>query len=224
MSAVPTRSSPCSILSEFWKLPSSHQHRKTGVLGPRQHPPTLSRKGWLGLASPKAELLPPSFRRAEAACFHPHRKGLPLPQVRSCLTFCGPGAATAAVGMIHRREGGRGGKEPGQLSLSWRQGPGSVREASPRVPEFPAAPPSPQGCTQLGPAGTGEERLRDLLTRQAHREGSTSGGSEANQEGKEAGVMRVHPACFMKALGPGTVDFHLGQRGARCGSFHHPLA
>ena len=52
------------------------------------------------------------------------------------MTFCGPGATTAAVGMIHRREGGHGGKEPGQLSLSWRQRLGSVGEAGPRVPEF----------------------------------------------------------------------------------------
>lgn len=118
------------------------------------------KKGLAVVAGPKAELLPPFFRRTEPACFRPHHNRLRLPKVRSCLTFCGPGAATAAVGMIHRREGGHGGKEPGQLSLSWRQRLGSVGEAGPRIPEFRASPPSSQGCAQPGPAGTGEERLR----------------------------------------------------------------
>ena len=123
------------------------------------------RKGWLRSAGPKAELLPPSFRRAEPACFHPHRNWQPLPQVRCCLTFCGPGAATAAVEMIHRREGGREGKEPGQLSLSWRQGPGSVGEAGPRVPEFPAAPPSPDAPHTSLPSKTCSRSRSDQQVR-----------------------------------------------------------
>lgn len=41
--------------------------------------------------------------------FHPILAS--LPEVRSCLAFCGPGAAAAAVssGMIHRKEGSHGG-------------------------------------------------------------------------------------------------------------------
>lgn len=59
----------------------------------------------------------------------------------------------AAVGMIHRREGSRGGKAWAALS-ELEAGARQCEEAGPRVPEFPAAPPSPQGCIQPGP-GTG---------------------------------------------------------------------
>ena len=54
-----------SILSELWKLPSSYQHRKTGVLGPRQHPLTLPvPRRWQRLAFPKTVI---------CTSFHPTR-------------------------------------------------------------------------------------------------------------------------------------------------------
>ena len=62
------------------------------------------------------------------------------------MTFCGPGAATAAVGMIHRREGGGGGKEAWTVSPAWRQGPGRVGDACLRVPELPV----PKAVLSLG--------------------------------------------------------------------------
>lgn len=158
-------------------------------------------KGWLWSSGPRAEPSRHSFRRAEPHCFHPHPNGLSVQQVRSCLTFCGPGAATAVVGMIHRREGGGGGKEAWTVSLAWRQGPGSVGEACLRVPELPAASPSPQSCAQPGPTGIGAERPRGLLTRQAHREGRQSRGSEGNQQREVAGVMKAQLLCFTLCAG-----------------------
>lgn len=66
-----------------------------------------------------------------------------------------------------------------------------------RVPELPAASPSPQSLAQPGTAGGGEESPRDL-TRQAPREGS-SRGSEGNQEGELAGVIK--PSSSASLLG-----------------------
>lgn len=97
--------------------------------------------------------------------------------------------------MIHRREGGHGGKEPGQLSPSWRQRLGSVGEAGPRVPEFPAAPPSPRGCAQQGPGRTGEERLRDLLTDRLT--GKEAALEEVRRTRKESGRSYESPSGLL---------------------------
>lgn len=149
------------------------------------------KKGLAVVTGPKAELLPPSFRRTEPACFRPHHNRLRLPKVRSCLTFCGPGAATAAVGMIHRREGGHGGKEPGQLSPSWRQRLGSVGEAGPRVPEFPV----PKAA--LSPGLPGLERKDSEIFLPDRLTGKEAALEEVRRTRKESGRSCESPSGLL---------------------------
>lgn len=86
-----------------------------------------------------------------------------------------------------------------------------------RVPELPAASASPQSLAQPGTTRGVEESPRGL-TRQVPREGR-SRGSEGNQEGELAGVIKTQLSCLTPwDSGP----FVLGQNPAPCGSFNHP--